>query len=388
MLRWTWIWAVAALAAACATEGDGRGPTSPSPAAFRHRGADISPVTSSFLAEQVLCGELSAYSPVPSPDGKRIAFLRNGCDPIHGSGGRGRSNLRSDVYVMDDDGNLLTREPIASAFLAGWTPDGQHLICYRDHQCFLLSLNGAGFPATRTDDDGDFRPHTERVAYLSARKSFVWSDRGIRSKDGVVALRGYGALIVPSPDERFLMAIDPTGREAPLHVFDLANEKWSELGDAVIYPEWHSWDWWKPLWSPWSVDSSVLAFATADNAVVVASPDGRRRTKIATIHESEERRVGLAVPSPNGRFVAWIAFDCKREKRVSGAQVWVAPVAEGAKPIAVTAPSAATTLTLRWSGDRALVFDRLGNEADFGEGSRIVKVTLTDDVVRRLESAR
>ena len=59
-----------------------------------------------------------------------------------GSGGLGRSNLRSEVMVMASDGRTLTEKSIANAFLAGWSPDGKNLICYRDYQAFLVSIDG------------------------------------------------------------------------------------------------------------------------------------------------------------------------------------------------------------------------------------------------------
>jgi Tol biopolymer transport system component len=82
--------------------------------------------------EVLLSESENAYNPIPNPDGSLIAYVRTGWDRTRGSGGGGRSNLRSEVMVMNADGTLLTREPLVDAFLYGWTPDGKYLICYRD----------------------------------------------------------------------------------------------------------------------------------------------------------------------------------------------------------------------------------------------------------------
>src|SRR5438105_15270490 len=82
------------------------------------------------LNEKLLSETENAYNPIPSPDGKMIAYVRTGRWE-KGSGGFGQSNLRSEVKVMDSHGQILTDTPLAETFLAGWTSDGKHIICYR-----------------------------------------------------------------------------------------------------------------------------------------------------------------------------------------------------------------------------------------------------------------
>src|SRR5215471_21675080 len=78
--------------------------------------------------DEKLLSDENAYNPIPSPDGTLIAFVRTGWDRSRGTGGFGRSNLRSEVAVMTVSGNILSRTPVANAFLLGWTPGGNDLI--------------------------------------------------------------------------------------------------------------------------------------------------------------------------------------------------------------------------------------------------------------------
>src|SRR3954463_16630074 len=116
--------------------------------------------------------------------------------------------------------------------------------------------------------------------------------------------------------------------EAPLHLYDVAKDRWANLGDAVIYPSWHEWEWWKPLWNPFSADGETLAFATPDGSVVLSSSDRERRTVVTRV-SGGGKRPGLAVASPDGSCVAWVTFEVMLDERsrgagVKGAQVFVA----------------------------------------------------------------
>jgi WD40-like Beta Propeller Repeat len=76
-----------------------------------------------------LLSEENAYNPIPSPNGKMIAYVPTGWGRPGGSGGFGRSNLVSEVMVIADDGKPITATPLTDTFLAGWTPDGSALVC-------------------------------------------------------------------------------------------------------------------------------------------------------------------------------------------------------------------------------------------------------------------
>src|SRR5262245_45876558 len=185
-------------------------------------GADIERLNSAASAQhrtdrslteyvEVLLSESeNAYNPMPNQDGGLIAYVRTGWEREGGSGGFGRSNRRSDVMVMNVDGTLLTKEPLADAFLSGWTSDGQNLICYRDGRYFLISVGGEIIAQGQIPNKNrqDMRP--ERVSYLSSIGSPVWIQND--SPGGVIqtprskvaqSTGGLVATIIRSTDDRY-----------------------------------------------------------------------------------------------------------------------------------------------------------------------------------------
>ncbi|MEJ2010300.1 MAG: hypothetical protein P8Z30_19455, partial [Acidobacteriota bacterium] len=161
---------------------------------------------------------VNAYNPIPSPDGKMIAFVRTGWGRNHGISGFGRSNLISDVMLMDASGKVLSSKPLADAFLQGWTPDGKKLVCYRDWKAFLVAPDGTKSHLV----DVPRSVYTERAEYFATRHAFCWnwgrgpqllewdidcSDRSVLArKDSFLT-----GLIVPSPDERYLAVLGASG---------------------------------------------------------------------------------------------------------------------------------------------------------------------------------
>src|SRR5436190_7874342 len=89
---------------------------------------------------QVQLSNENAYNPVPSPDGKKIAAVRTGWYPQGGSGGLGRSNLLSEVIVLDRTGRTLSTKPLANSFVAAWSNDG--IVSFRDWSYALISVDG------------------------------------------------------------------------------------------------------------------------------------------------------------------------------------------------------------------------------------------------------
>src|SRR6267378_6149809 len=67
--------------------------------------------------EMLLSAE-NAYNPIPSPNGKMIAYVRTGWGRPGVSGGFGRSNLISEVAVIGDDGKPIVAAPLTDTFLA------------------------------------------------------------------------------------------------------------------------------------------------------------------------------------------------------------------------------------------------------------------------------
>lgn len=189
--------------------------------------------------ERLLSATESAYNPIPSPDGKMIAYVRTGRWE-KGSGGFGQSNLRSEVKVMDTQGQILTDKPLAETYLAGWTSGGKNLICYRNREYFLVSLNGEKSKAIRYISD----IIVDRGVYLESLDAWIFVEhlympaRGLlRSPDEVIARNEashLGKMLVPSPNGRYIAAIDVTRwAEDQLWVYDLQNKSWANLGKAT-----------------------------------------------------------------------------------------------------------------------------------------------------------
>lgn len=323
-------------------------------------------------AVQLLSG-VNAYNPVPSPDGKMIAFVKTGW----GRGsitGFGRASLISDVMVMQSSGKAVSSKPLADAFLQGWTPDGKKLVCYRDWKAFLVGLNG-----TKSDlVDVPQSQVTERAEYFAIRHAFCWNwqrkpqleESEVECSDGSVLARKdsfFTDLIVPSPDERYLAVLgasEQLGSAAGnnLWVYDRSKRSWTNLGKSIISPDPH-WDYIKPSWNPWFADSSRLAYVTK-SGVVVATPDGRQEHLIAR----PGRVAGLAVPSPDGKQVAYVTFvsrptKIRRDVAFWGnTTVWVTSVNGETNPRPVTPQAPDTTCTMHWVNNSELVFDRITDE--------------------------
>ncbi len=124
--------------------------------------------------ETLLSDTENAYNPIPNSDGSLIAYVRTGWNRNRGIGGFGRSNLVSEVAVMDADGNVLTKQPLADAFLQGWSSDSKNLICSRDGKYSVISSNGKVLTTGRLPESSDFHSVSESVAFLSNPNSILW----------------------------------------------------------------------------------------------------------------------------------------------------------------------------------------------------------------------
>jgi Tol biopolymer transport system component len=328
---------------------------------------------------ETLLSPENAYNPIPSPDGKYIAYVRTGWGNSAGSGGFGRSNLVSQVAVIDGSGNFAVTKPLADAFLSGWTSDGAQMVCYRDGQYSLVSMDGnrssKGRLPAATNVIG-----TERVSYLPRAGTVIWSRQSgfhtvLETPSGVLAQRdGWkGAMIAPSPDGKYL-AIAGGWSQSHLWVYDIEQSNWADLGEASIHPD-RDWDYIKPSWNPWFANSSRLAYFTRDNSVLsISAPNGKQRTDFQI-----DGRAGLAEPSPDGRSLAYVTFEPGPRKERSdlqfwgGTRIWVISLIRKAEPRPVTLKSPDEIYDLRWLGDHTLVFDRVA-DVPFYKQSRLWKV--------------
>ncbi len=329
--------------------------------------------------QETLLFDLNAYDPVPSPDGRLIAYVLTGRKLEGGSGGFGRSNLQSDVKFCDPGGQTL-QNPYAEGFLGEWLPDSSGIVSFRDWKFSLLDPGGSKesqsmLPGLKMEE---WMNLPERVAYLSTLHKFVWigntaSGAVLESAAGPVAEIGdvqLSSLIVPSPDQRFLAiaSLGYRGLDGGLHVYDTVKRTLVNLGDLMIHPD-SDWDWSKPSWNPWFPDGKHLAFFSG-SVLVVASPDGKQRHELLKADNG-----GLAIPSPDGSLIAYATFSPRPRKYREdlkfwqGSILWVVP-SKGGIPAQITKPSRDETYDLRWLTQDSLIFDRI-TEGMFNEHTRI-----------------
>jgi Tol biopolymer transport system component len=336
--------------------------------------------------QETLLFELNAYDPVPSPDGKLIAYVLTSRKLDGGSGGFGRSNLQSDVKFCDPSGQML-QSPKIEGFLGEWLSDSSAVVGYRDLRFALLSPSGSWESDSMLrglNMQPPVQELTERVAYLSKLHKFVWLEYTntstiLQTEVGPMAeFQGMpvrtSAVIVPSPDERYL-AMGELSPGRSLWVYDTVKKTLANLGNLTIHPD-PDWDYIKPSWNPWFADGKHLAFFSGAS-LYVSTPDGKERRKLLQAEHG-----GLAIPSPDGTLVAYATSSPRPSKfredlNFWGAStLWIVPSAGGA-PTQITSASEDETYDLRWLTQDSLIFDRI-SEGLFNEHARIWKVSLAN----------
>jgi hypothetical protein len=336
-------------------------------------------VSANALAQVQLSDE-NAYNPIPSPNGLKIVAVRTGWGREGGSGGLGRSNLRSDLIILDRTGRTISPLFHADSFVADW--NGSGIVSFRDWSYTLLSAEGRVRYEGRVCPPELVRDPTsgcvERVAYLSTLGSFVWvhqkfGDSALISTRGELSPHHHekflGEWLAPSADERYI-AVGPGRLGRSLNLYDIREKIWTDLGTAVIHPA-DGWDWMEPSWSPWFADSSQLAFFTAEG-LIVSSPDSKQKRVVVR----PEEPAGLAVPSPDGRAIAYATF-ASRPRTYGGGNtpiwnctgIWVVGLGGSSRPRRLTGQTPSLTYDLRWLDNGHLVLDRI--EEGFPPRARI-----------------
>jgi hypothetical protein len=321
------------------------------------------------IAQTQLSNE-NAYNPVPSPDGKKIAAVRTGWHRRGGSGGLGRSNLLSEVIVLDRAGRTLSATPLADSFVADWNRDG--IVSFRDWSYALISEDGSIRQQGRVcSPELASTPGSgcvERVAYLPSIGSFVWAHQKF-GDSALITPRGelsphhhekfLGEWLVPSPDQRYI-AVGPGRLGRSLSIYDLREKSWLELGAAIVHPD-QGWNWMEPNWSPWFADNSQLAFFNTEGLIVI-SPDGKRKRVLLRTEEP----AGLAVPSPDGRVIAYATFATRPRTSGGGNSpiwnctgIWIVGLEASSQPRRLAGSTPSLTYDLRWLDNEHLVFDRI-----------------------------
>ena len=337
-----------------------------------------SPILRGQAGKEILLTSENAYNPIPSPDGKLIAYVRTGWGREGGSGGFGRSNLVSEVAIFDSEGKPMKGFPSVDSFLAGWSSDGQVLVLYRDLRYRPVTLDG------KTVLQGQLRGpqgamRTERVFYLRDVNEIGWSRVGegpetvLETSTHTIARHAgwIGENVVPSPSGRYLAVFGSTS-QTELFVYDLKLSTWSDLGPLTVHPD-PDRDYMKPTWSPWFTDSSRLAFVSS-STLVISDPQGKSRRTMQV-----RGNPGLAAPSPDGHAIAYVTIEPTPMKErpdlffYGGTTIWIQPLALDQIAVAAT-KSSEKTYDLRWLNNTTLIFDRI-EDAAFAKHLRLWKVS-------------
>jgi hypothetical protein len=331
-------------------------------------------------SHETLLSADNAYNPMPSPDGRYIAYVRTGWGERQWFG-FGRASLVSDVRVINTRGAALPRTLAEDFFLSGWTPDSTHLLCFRDGRYALVAVDGQTEAKGKIPNNQNLNLFSEWVAYLPTLDSIAWDRQVDKShwaietpRQTVVIGKGFlHARVVPSPDGQYLAVYNESSKTKQ-RVFEIRSKTWKDFGEIRIHPD-PNWLYIQPNWSPWSADGSRLIFLR-DSTLVISSPDGTQQKEIDL-----GRLTGLPVASPDGKSVAYVAYEPQPMKARSDLQFWggttilVISIMEGSKPRAVTEKNPDEVLDLKWLDNGTLVFDRVAEEA-FYKQTRIWKVSV------------
>jgi len=268
---------------------------------------------------------------------------------------------------MDASGKILKSPLSKGEFLAGRSADSHAVICFRDGRYSVVTTDGFTLDAGETRRGAEaFAP--EQVVFLNDLCRPAWLDGQERPavlRTSAETLPGpdepdsFGGvqLMAASPDDRYIAM---TSEGGTLWIWDRASRQFSDPVPATISPD-PNWRYMQPAWDPWCADSTCLVFFSGKN-LVVSSSDGKTQRVIANV----DRPAGLAVPSPDGMSVAYVSFGAvpsalnPAQKSWGNTAVWVVSMASETAPHQLTAEDPDTTTGLRWLGNDALVFDRIG----------------------------
>jgi hypothetical protein len=328
--------------------------------------------------------DVDAYQPVPSPDGKLIAYVLTGMK-MDGTTGFGRSHLRSQVEFVDQNRTHVQNSNV-EGFLGEWLADSSGICSYRDWRFGLVTPRGEQKSGSIPQLDHPNSPQgAERAQYIPAFGGFVWIEHSgqityLKTMNGSMAsfdgLLPSEALIMPSPDGRYLAIGGKTPYEwedRNFWIYDIEKRTWKDLGPLSIHPD-PNWDYIKPNWNPWFADSIHLALFSGSTLYKVRA-DATGRHKLLTVDHA-----GLPVPSPDGKWIAYVTFAPRPRKQRPDLQFWGGSIiwvvsSEGGTPKQVTLPTDDETFDLRWLTDSSLIFDRIG-EGLFNSHARIWTVPL------------
>ena len=219
-------------------------------------------------------------SPIPSPDGKLIAFYSGEEDrSLMRSDGSGRHSLRgcSDVRA------------------GAWSPDSTRLVCevgYHDGLAIADAATGASTPLTQTGTYASWSPDGSTIAYIDNER--LWSKPVAGGPRRRMGTRKIDEETTPSwsPDSQRLAYIGPAGKNDREDLFTIQADGTGERRVAQ-----NVFDFEDARWSP---DGSLIAFVKSlphyVSDVFTVRPDG-----------TGLQRVGVSRGGESARGLSWSA---------------------------------------------------------------------------------
>ena len=252
----------------------------------------------------------NSFSPVPSPDGSKIAFVRVDPETCVGC----IVPARYDLAVMNVDGSdLRVLQPLSSNFpLFKWSPDGKFLLLFR------------WFPPAGSNGKTSAEVHLFLVAVNSSITPIDIGPPEAFSESW-------------SPDGKWIAFGCPVAGEHNFNDSKLCLVSSAALKDVIVLDE----TWNRALYS-WSPDSSALAYFKNEggsHSLVVTHLFGKGTQLLASVHQV----LGAPVWSPDGTHLLF-------SDREHGKTALYKIALDGAAPVRITEPKLQARNPL-WSPD-------------------------------------
>lgn len=244
--------------------------------------------------------------PVWSPDGTKIAFVKNFLNNLNDYGG-------NNIYVMNADGsNVVQLTFSGDAEYPAWSPDGTK-IAFTDEIDETVNV-------------------------------WVSTIKVVNSSNGSVLMQTdmYGSSIIPCP------AWSPDGTKI---AFDSDGSAWDFISDifticpngsnpSLLTPQFaNDYDYWKPAWSPNGSKLSVSIYPMGYQGGIISpaiigviKQDGTGLTVIITGNMGDFNAVTKTSWSPDGERIAYTSWGTNNTKTIK----WIAANGSGASGTIIT----------------------------------------------------
>jgi TolB protein len=161
----------------------------------------------------------SGAAPSWSPDGQKIAFVRNRLDygPDY-----------SEILVVNADGSgerALTRNAMASTYAPAWSPDGRRIAFESNWQVYVMNADGSGQRRLTRNGARNFAP-----AWSPDGKRIAFERRVGRQQYGRIECAGCGRAL-----EFEIYVMNADGSEARMLAQDGAQPFWSPDGQKIAF---------------------------------------------------------------------------------------------------------------------------------------------------------